>query len=270
MNVTGRSLALLLLLAPLPALSQTQPAPPPAATETGHDISKVDPAPLGGAIAIPLPEQEQKRLRKYEIPELVGSRQAIGSQLINGELPHPLLDYFVTDAGIDQRISFFEGNLVVVRMSGAGGTIQKRVIIPDDAMKKYLEAATPARIRKITDNDVSEPRDTRRAFLRVYGKSEVVERVFDPSGSRPRPLQDAVAPLEDLLRAISEDRTVTSTVAGYEPKAGDELVGDDRKVWRVERVLKDGTVQLRCISQPTVVFVAKKDLYNYFVGKKQD
>lgn len=267
MNLKGRCLALFLILAPFPALSQSTPPPPPPEPETGHDISKVDPAPLGGAIAVPLPKSQQRRLKKYEIPELVGARQAIGSQLIDGELPRPLLDYFASDGQIDQRISFFEGNLVVVRMAGAGGTIQKRVIIPDDAMKKYLGAASPATLRRITDEDVSEPRHNRRAFLRVYEKSQVVERVFDPSGSRPRTLHDAVAPLEDLLRAISEDRTVTSTVAGYEPVVGDELVADDRKVYRVERVMKDGTVQLRCKSQPTVIFIAKKDLYNYFVGK---
>ncbi|MDP9360174.1 MAG: hypothetical protein M3P29_01850, partial [Acidobacteriota bacterium] len=36
-----------------------------------HDITMVDAAPLGGAIAIPLPERERKKLSKYDIPELV-------------------------------------------------------------------------------------------------------------------------------------------------------------------------------------------------------
>src|SRR5215213_4256279 len=71
--------------------AQTDPAPPPPAPP-GHDISKVDPAPLGGAIAVPLPEKRSRQLKRYEIPELTGSRQAIGSQLINGELPKPVLD----------------------------------------------------------------------------------------------------------------------------------------------------------------------------------
>src|SRR4051812_16348946 len=77
----------LLALVAATALAQTPVQEPP------HDISKVDPAPLGGAISVPLPERERKRLEKYEIPELVGSRQALGSQLIDGRLPHPILDY---------------------------------------------------------------------------------------------------------------------------------------------------------------------------------
>jgi hypothetical protein len=250
-----------------PALPQSPPEPP----APGHDISKVDPAPLGGAIAVPLPERERRRLKKYEIPELIGARQAIGSQLINGQLPKPVLDYYVRNGAIVQRISFFEGGLVVVRLAGAGGTVQKRVIIPDDALQKYLQTVSPAALGEIRDHDVSRPTDQRRAFLRLYDKDgSPVERNFDPSGARPRKLHVQIVPLEDLLRSISEDRTVTSTIAGYEPKVGDELVGDDRKIYRVERIITEsGIVQLRCIGQPTTIYVAKKDLYNYFVGRSE-
>ena len=73
-------------------------------------------------------------------------------------------------------------------------------------------------------------------------------------------------PLEDLLRAISLDRTVTNSVADYQPQVGDELVSDDRKTWRVERVMNE-IVELRCLGQPSIVYIDKKDLYNYFVGK---
>jgi len=92
-------LAVLLL-----ATAQSQsplPAPPPTPT---HDITQVDTAPLGGAIAIPLPERERKKLAKYDIPELAGARQAIGSQRIDGRLPKPLVDYSVTGADIYQRL----------------------------------------------------------------------------------------------------------------------------------------------------------------------
>ncbi len=268
MRVHSRWLAFAFVVAlASPALPQSQPEP----KTPGHDISKVDPAPLGGAIAVPLSERERRKLKKYEIPELIGARQAIGSQLINGQLPKPVLDYYVQNGAIEQRISFFEGGLVVVRLTGAGGTVQKRVIIPDDALRKYLDNLSPARLREIRDYDVSAPTDQRRAFLRLYDKDgSPVERNFDPAGARPRRLHVQIVPLEDLLRSISEDRTVTSTISGYEPKVGDELVGDDRKVYRVERILNDsGIVQLRCISQPTVIYVAKKDLYNYFVGRSE-
>jgi hypothetical protein len=264
MRVRNRWLALAFVAAVASPAQPQQPDPPP-----GHDITRVDPAPLGGAIAIPPPEKQRKKLKKYSMPELTGARQAIGSQLVNGQLPKPLLDYFVRNGFVDQRISFFEGGLVVVRLAGAGATIQKRVIIPDDSMKKYFELASAAALRGVRKQDVSAPTEARRAFLRIYEPDgSAVEREFDPAGARPRTLDVQVMPLEDLLRTISEDREVTSTVAGYEPKVGDELVGDDRKTWRVERIIKDaGIVQLRCTSQPTVMYVAKKDLHNYFVGK---
>ena len=252
----------------IPALAQEPPSPPPEPQPT-HDISKVDPAPLGGAIAVPLPEKQRRQMKKYEIPDLAGAKQAIGSQLIDGRLPRPLLDYFVSTTAVDQRISLFEGGLVVVRMTGAGGTIHKRVIIPADALEHYLDAAAADRLKTVRPQDVSAPTDRRTAFLRIYDKEgKFVERVFDPAGARPKVLQDQTGPLADLLRAVSEDRTVTSTLANYAPKVGDELVGDDRKVYRVARIIDDsGVVELRCLSQPTILYVAIKDLYNYFVGR---
>lgn len=257
-------LVAILLLVALP-LSAQETAPPPQ-----HDISKVDPAPLGGAIATPLPEEQARKLRKYNIEELAGSKQAIGSQLIDGHLPRPLLDYHVVSTTVNQRISFFEHGLVVVRMSGAGGTIQKRVIIPEDAAKKYLALAAPDVVDHIGKGELREPQPNRGAMLRVYRSADntFVERNFDPAASQPKKLHDALMPLQDLLRAISEDRAVTSTLPNYDPKVGDELVADDRKTWRVERIIQNGDIiQLRCTSQPTLMYVSKKDLYNYFVGR---
>lgn len=234
-----------------------------------HDISKVDPAPKESVISVPLPKLGRRLRKQYDMPELNGARQAAGSQLIDGRLPKPLLDYVVRNAKIEQRISFFEGNLVVIRLSGAGGTIQKKVILPEDAVKKYLETASASVLLSIRAEDVTPPADDRRAFLRRYDpKLGAVERAFDPTGARPRRLHNQLLPLEDLLRVLSEDRTVTSSVAGYDPKVGDELVGDDNRTYRVVRILSDSqVVELRCTTQPTIMYVAKKDLYNYFVGR---
>ncbi|HEV7919430.1 MAG TPA: hypothetical protein VGR02_01430, partial [Thermoanaerobaculia bacterium] len=212
---------------------------------------------------------QQRRLKKYEIPELVGARQVIGSQLIDGRLPKPVLDYAIRNGAIEQRISFFEGDLVVVSMSGAGGTIRKKLILPSDAMKAYMRYAAASTLRTIRQDALNRPAPDRLARLRIYEDDLPVERVFDPVGTLPKPLGDAVAPLGDLLRAISEDRNVTSSVANYEPKLGDELVGDDEKTYRVERIIEDsGVVLLRCLTQPTTIYVAKKDLYNYFIGAR--
>lgn len=243
--------------------------PPPPEPVQPHDISGVDPAPEGGAIATPPLQRGRRRMRRYQTPELTGARQAIGSQLVDGALPRPLLDYAVRTSAVYQRISFFERGLVVIRMTGAGGTIHKRVILPEDAAETYLEIASLEALRGVRAADVSDPTERRRAFLRVYDEDGTyVERAFDPAGARPKALQDQIGPLEDLLRALSEDRTVTSTVANYTPQVGDKLVADDRKVWRVARIIEEnGIVELRCTTAPTIMYVATKDLYNYFVGR---
>jgi hypothetical protein len=249
-----------IFLLALPAIAQQPPSQPPT-----HDISMVDKVPLGSAMATPLPEAQRKQLERYDLPELAGSSQALGSQLINGELRQPLVDYFARDASIQQRLSIFQGGLVVIDIRGAGGPIRKRVILPDDAFKSYVKALGP--LDHIRQGSLPAPRNDRRAALRVYsGPQTYTERIFDPVAALPKPMNDELAPLRDLIRAISEDRTVTNTVAGYMPKPGDQLVGDDRKVYRVVRVMDERIVELRCTSQPISMYVAVKDLYNYFIG----
>lgn len=248
------------------AAAQTPQQTPPA--QPTHDINQVDPAPLGGVIAVPLPESEKKRLKHYDIPELVGAQQALGSQLVDGELPRPLVDYVVTNAGIVQRLSIFELGLAVVHMQGTGGTMLKKLILPKDALAAYLKSAAPGVLANVA-RDVTPPSGGRKSLLRIYRDDRAyAEIAFDPAGAIPKPLGDEIRPFEDLLRAMSEDRMVTNSVSGYEPKVGDQLVSDDRKTWRVERIIEDsGIVQLHCIGEPMVMFVAKKDLYNYFIGK---
>jgi hypothetical protein len=232
-----------------------------------HDITMVDTAPLGGAIAIPLPERERKKLSKYDIPELVGSRQAVGPQRIDGRLPRPLVDYSINTTAVYQRLSIFEGGLVVVEARGTGGTIRKKLVIPPDALKNYLHAITPTALASVRDSELTKPRDTRRALLRAYdAQQSFVERQFDPMARMPKALSDQVVPMQDLLRAVYQDRTVTNSVASYMPKVGDQLVGDDKKVYKVTRVVSEKIVELRCMSQPTTIYVDVKDLYNYFIG----
>jgi hypothetical protein len=249
------------------AAAQSQPPQPVSPPPPTHDITQVDAAPLGGAIAIPLPERERKKLSKYDIPELVGSKQALGSQRIDGRLPKPLVDYSVSTSAVYQRLSIFEGGLVVVESRGPGGTIRKKVIIPPDALTSYLHAISPTALAAVHSGELSRPRDTRRALLRAYdGQMNFVERQFDPMATMPKTLSDQVMPMQDLLRAIYQDRAVTNSVAGYMPKVGDQLVGDDKKVYQVTRVVSEKIVELRCLSQPTTIYVDVKDLYNYFIG----
>ncbi|HVE73065.1 MAG TPA: hypothetical protein VNI54_16985 [Thermoanaerobaculia bacterium] len=236
---------------------------------TQHDITRVEPVTANTAISTPVPDREQRKLKKYDMPELAGARQALGPQLIDGRLPKPLADYVVAEGTVEQRISIFEGGLVVVRMTGAS-LIQKKVILPPDALEQYMRTINAAAVRAIDSRELLPPERSQRGVLRVYDADGTpVERLFHPNRVLPKPLNDQIAPLRDLLRAISEDRGVSTSIAGYEPRAGDELVADDSKTYRVVRVTEGaGIVELKCLDAPATIFVAKKDLHLYFMGAK--
>jgi hypothetical protein len=269
---TFAAIAFAIILIPSSAAIAQLPEVPKE--EPPHDITMVDEAPISGAIAVPITERDRKRLRKYEIPELVGSRQALGSQLIDGELPKPVLDYRVHSSEVDQRLSIFEGGLVVINITGAGATMRKKVIIPADALHNYMTNITPSALEMLAQRELIDPARDRRGSLRIYDVDrQPIERLFDPMSALPKPLADLVLPLDDLLRAITEDRAVTNSVARYEPKVGDRLVGDDQKIYRIERVKGDGEeaiVELHCEAQPTTVYIVKKDLANYFIGRPRE
>jgi hypothetical protein len=233
-----------------------------------HGIDMVDTAPIGGAIATPLPESQRRKLKKLDLPELAGARQALGSQLIDGALPRPGSDYVSSDGKVRERISVFEGGLVVVDVSGSGGTIRKRLLLPKDAFQSYTGSITATRLAAVRGDSLIAPRDGRRAALRVYdAPGHFVEREYDPMSRPPKRLSDQIVPMQDLLRAIYLDRSVTNTVSNYTPKEGDELVGDDSRVWRVKRVIGDKIVALECTTQPMSMYVDIHDLHNYFIGK---
>jgi hypothetical protein len=127
-------------------------------------------------------------------------------------------------------------------------------------------------LAKIDPADLSRPDGSRVARLRVYATDGTpVERLYNPLAILPKALADKVLPMQDLLRAISEDRTVTTSIANYAPKEGDELVADDQRVFRVVRVTEPGgVVELKCVTDPTSMYVARKDLSQYFVGRRAD
>jgi hypothetical protein len=253
-----------------------QSTPPPLATDEklpSHDISMTDTPEPGSAIAVPLPESQRKRLRKYDIPELVGAHQALGSQTINGHLPKPIVDYTVHTGPVTQRLSLFEGGLVFMKMAGAGGTIQKKLLLPPDAHAVYVKNLSAAALEeRSTRAMIADPQPGSRASIRVYDQrsGRASELAFDPRVALPKQISDQILPLEDLMRAMSVDREVTNSIARYQPQVGDHLVGDDRKTWEVIRVLADGRiVELRCDNQPVTIFVAKDTLYNYFIGSRR-
>ena len=234
-----------------------------------HDITRVEPVAPDAAIATPTPTSQTRRMKKYDMPELAGAQQALGPQLIDGRLPKPLADYIVREHDLEQRISIFEGGLVVIKMTGAT-SIYKKVIIPADALSQYLRTVNAEAVRAIDARALIAPEAEQRALLRVYAEDGTfAERAFHPNRVLPSTLNNQIAPLRDLLRAISEDRGVTTSIAGYIPKEGDELVADDHKVYRVVRLIDGaGVVELKCLDAPTTMYVAKKDLHLYFMGAK--
>ena len=239
----------------------------PAYGRPQHDISKVEPAPPDAAISTPMPEARRRQLKRYDIPDLAGAQQALGSQLVDGRLRKPLVDFISREGSLVQRVSIFEGGLVVVDMTGAA-TIRKRVLIPADAVESYMRAISADALSQIDARSLSAPEPARRAQIRVYdGNGKYVERLFHPSAVLPKGLDDQIAPMRDLLRAVSEDREVTNSVAGYQPSRGDRLVADDQKVYEVVRVVHN-VVELRCLDAPATIYVAAKDLHLYFVGKR--
>jgi hypothetical protein len=245
------------LLCALPAFAQ-------------HDITQVDPASPDAAVSTPIPMK--RGWKKYDIPDLAGAQQAIGSQLIDGRLRKPLVDFITAEGPVEQRVSIFEGGLVVVNMTGAA-TIRKKMLIPEGALRTYVAAVSPQALTAVDQQSLAGPEPEHHSLLRLYdADGRFVERTFNPTRVLPKPLNDQIAPLRDLLRAVSEDRDVTSSVAGYEPKTGDELVADDQKIYRVLRVVDGGdpVVELKCLDAPTTIYVAKKDLHLYFVGRRSE
>jgi hypothetical protein len=234
-----------------------------------HEVSPSDPIAPDAALSTPVPDKYQKKLKKYDMPELVGAQQALGSQLIDGRLRKPMLDFLIVDGVVEQRISLFEQGLAVVKMTGAS-SIRKKVLLPEDAIAAYVKHVTAPRLAQIDPKSLSMPETTRRAQLRIYVEDgSFVERTFHPASILSQQLTDLVEPLRDLLRAISEDRGVTTAIANYKPRPGDQLVADDHKVWRVARVLEDaGVVELHCQNVPTIMYVTIKDLHLHFLGTK--
>ena len=244
---------LLCLALPLPAEPQSESSPSP-----------------GSAIAVPIPPDEQIDRRRYEVPELAGAEVARGSFLIEGRLPRPIADYSATMAGIRQRISLFENGIVAVSMTGTGGSIRKRIIIPPDALQQYKRSLDPDLLADLPVTQTAGPNQD-RAALRIYrGDGSMVERTFNPTIVQTVTLGKPIHILNDVLRVLSEEREVSNSLTGYAPKVGDHLIADDEQTFRVVRVLQNGEyVELISTREPLTLYVATKELSNYFIGKRR-
>ncbi|HVR43865.1 MAG TPA: hypothetical protein VMS56_10535 [Thermoanaerobaculia bacterium] len=220
----------------------------------------------GDAISIPIPDLGRQTI-EYQVVELAGARPADESLLVDGRLPAAFAD-LVSDLGsIHQKISLFENGLVSIELAGAGGRIRKRVIIPPDAVLAYREFFTPDDLADFRPVDSGEAgRD--QVVMRIAAKDQpAVERKFRATIALPHRVERYRLVLQDLLRALAEDREVTNPITGYEPKIGDMLISDEQRAYELVRILQGGELlELRSTSEPVRRFVPRKDLHLYFIG----
>lgn len=264
MNVRGRRWVVLLLLAFSLAVQA------PAQTDPESDFES-DPSASGTSISIPRPEARDQDPEKYEIPELAGASTARGSYLVGGELPRPVLHYIVRLPRVLQRMTIFENGLVVVHVDNGGASIRKQLVLPMDAVATYRTHISPAALELIQDDGQDRGLSSGRGVIRSYrDDGTFVERSFDPTLVLRAELSQKKIIMDDLLRALAEDREVSNPLTGYRPKLGDVLVADDQKSYKITRIIDGGTVvELTCTSDPLKMYVSSKDLYNYFIGKRR-
>lgn len=225
-----------------------------------------DPEP-GGAISIPLPDVTSRQFREYEVVELAGARPASESLLVDGRLPAAVVDYESHLDSIRQRLTLFENGVVAVDMSGAGGTIRKRVLLPPDATAAYREFFSAATLRAFEPKDTGVVESDLVRLRITPAEGDPVQRTFRVTAVVPEPIERLRQVLQDLLRALVEDRDVTNPITDWVPAVGEVLVADDQKTYRVVRLMQHGEVlEMVSTTEPLRRFVAKKDLHLYFIG----
>lgn len=262
----GRTVATSLAAAVLILCGTAAAQEAPPAVETQREPS------IGDAISVPLPNLSRRQRKRYETPELSGAKSGNGSHLVDGALPTPLIDYYSRTNQIVQRISIFSNGVVSITLEGAGANVRKKIVIPPDAVENYLSVVSDADLGKVAAEALRAPDERHESFIRRTTADGFVERRFHPMSVLPNSLQQQRWVLEDLMRVLAEDRQISSPLVDYEPQLGDHLISDDAKTYVVTRLAQTPTdgliVELSCTREPVKIFVASKDLYNYFVAAK--
>ncbi len=219
----------------------------------------------GIAISVPFPDLDSRRFRKYEVIELSGAMPLDGALLVDGRLPAVVLDYVSKLGSIRQRASIFENGVVSIELSGVGGRVEKKVLLPADALASYREFFTACDLPSFRPIDHGTETDQVLLRLALAGDS-VIEKRFPATSIVPENVERMRLVLDDLIRVLSEDREVTNPIALWKPREGDTLLGGDQKRYRVTRILDGEFIELVCETEPVRRFVALKDIHLYFVG----
>jgi hypothetical protein len=219
----------------------------------------------GIAISVPLPDLDSRKFRRYQVVELSEALPVGGSLLVDGNLPAAILDYLTRLGTIRQRVSIFENGVVSVALSGAGGRVEKKVLMPPDAVASYREFFASCDLGSF--RPIEPGSDENRVTIRMLSADGTpIEKRFPATALVPENVERMRLVLDDLLRALSEDREVTNPISLWEPREGDTLLGGDQKTYRVVRILGGEFIELVCTSEPVRRFVPIKDLHLYFVG----
>lgn len=225
------------------------------------------PAELGSSISIPKPPEDEIDASKYESPELTDTRPAIGSQLVEGRLPRPLLDYSIVTSKSLQRLTFFEQGLVVLHMKAGDANLRKRMLLPPAALEEYRLLLTPDNARTIARNEsLINGLSNDRGIIRVYredGSHAQIE--FSNSRILPAAIQQLRSTLDDLIRILAEDRGATNPLASYVPRIGDKLISEDLKLFEITALAQQGEiVEFTGLQEPIRVYVSRDEIPSYF------
>jgi len=251
-RITVLSVGLALLAPALAAQTDEEYTPPPE---------------LGVAISIPKPDEDSIDESRYSSPELTDTRPALGSQLVDGRLPHPRLDYSIETPTSLQRLSFFESGLVVLHIKAGDANLRKRMILPQGALDEYLKVLPPARMAEIGHDEVlTNGLSDDRGRLRLYrddGSHEEIE--FSNSRVLPADVERLRSSLDDLARILAEDRGATNPLAQYAPRLGDKLISEDMKLFEITSLAADGEIiEFTGLQEPIRLYVKKEDIPSYF------
>ncbi|HEY0590428.1 MAG TPA: hypothetical protein VGF40_01565 [Thermoanaerobaculia bacterium] len=221
--------------------------------------------PEGIAISVPMPDLDSRKFRRYEVVELSGAMPVDGSLLVDGHLPAVVVDYVSQLGSLRQRASIFENGVVSIELSGVGGRVEKKVLLPADALRAYREFFASCDLDSFRPIDHGSETDQVLLRLATTGGA-TIEKRFPATSLVPENVERMRLVLDDLLRALSEDREVTNPISLWKPRVGDTLLGGDQKRYTVVRILDGQFIELLCATEPVRRFVPVKDLHLYFVG----
>lgn len=231
------------------------------------DEEYIPPPELGAAISIPKPDEGEIDEEAYTSPELTDTRPAIGSQLIDGRLPSPRLDYSIVTPKSLQRLSFFEQGLVVLHMKAGDANLRKRMLLPEGALDEYLRLFTPEDALRVSHDEILTNGITDdRGIIRVYRDDGTHEQVvFSNSRVLPASVQQLRSTLDDLIRILAEDRGATNPLANYSPRIGDKLISEDLKLFEITAMAQEGRIiEFTGLQEPIRVYVDRDDIPAYF------